>query len=128
MKRVVLYGKSLVMSTIGASLQGCPDIQLLPVDPSTPDVQDHLRTLQPDVVILDQASVQPDFSVALWKVQPELLLIGLDLDTGKALVLSSQPANIMTTEDLLRLLQHVDPNLETHPKAGLPGEPDADRI
>jgi hypothetical protein len=104
MKRVVLYGKSLVMSTVGASLQGSPDIQVLPVDPSMPDVQNHLRTLQPDVVIMDQAAIQPDFFVALCKVQPELLLIGLELDTGKALVLSSQPAHILTTTDLLQLL------------------------
>lgn len=116
MKRVVLFGKSLVMSTVGASLQGWPDIQVTPVDPSMPDVQDHLRLLQPDVVILDQASIQPDFSVALWKSQPELLLIGLDLDTGKALVLSSQPARLLTTNDLLRLLRHDDITSETEPE------------
>lgn len=126
MRRVVLYGKSLVMSTVGASLQGCPDIQVLPVDPSMPDVQGHLRTLQPDVVILDQAVIQPDFSVALWKVQPELLLIGLDLTTGQALVLSSQPARVMTTDDLVQLLwlEHSNPitcaetNPETEQKLG----------
>ena len=72
--------------------------------------------LQPDVVILDQASIQPDFSVALWKSQPELLLIGLDLDTGKALVLSSQPARLLTTNDLLRLLRHDDITSETEPE------------
>jgi hypothetical protein len=122
MKRVVLYGKSLVMSTIGASLQDCPDIQLLQVDPSTTDVQDHLRRLQPDVVILDQAAIQPDFSVALWKVQPELLLIGLDLMSGKALVLSSQPARLLTTNDLLQLLRHDDMNSENNNETGLEPE------
>jgi GTP:adenosylcobinamide-phosphate guanylyltransferase len=115
MKRVVLYGKSLVMSTIGASLQGCPDIQLFLIDPSMPDVQDHLRTLRPDVVILDQSAIQSDFSVGLWKVQPELLLIGLDLMSGKALVLSSQPARLLTTTDLLQLLRHDDLNSEIKP-------------
>jgi hypothetical protein len=110
MKRVVLYGKSLVISTIGASLQGCPDIQLLPVDPAMPDVQDHLRLLQPDVIILDQTTIQPDFPVGLWKLQPELLLIGLDLMGGTALVLSNQPAQLLTTNDLLQLLRHDDIN------------------
>jgi len=118
MKRVVLFGKSLVMSTVGASLQGNPDIQILLVDPSMPDVQHHLRTLQPDVVILDQAAIQPDFSVALWKVQPELLLIGLDLMSGKALVLSSQPAHLLTTNDLLHLLRLGDLNAEIEPETG----------
>jgi len=110
MKRVVLYGKSLVISTIGASLQGCPDIQLLPVDPAMPDVQDHLRRLHPDVVILDQTAIQPDFPVALWKVQPELMVIGLDLMNGTALVLSNQPAQVLTTNDLIQLLRHNDPD------------------
>jgi len=110
MKRVVLYGKSLVMSSIGASLQGCPDIQVLPIDPATPDVQDQLRALQPDAVILDQATIHPDFAVALWAAQPGLVLISLDLMAGKALVLSSQPAQVLTTDDLLHLLQYDDPN------------------
>ena len=82
------------------------------------DVQDHLRTLQPDVVILDQAAIQSDFSVALWKVQPELLLIGLDLISGKALVLSSQPARLLTTNDLLQLLRQGDLNSEIRPETG----------
>jgi hypothetical protein len=127
MKRVVLFGKSLVMSTVGASLQGNPDIQILLVDPSMPDVQHHLRTLQPDVVILDQATIQPDFSIALWKAQPGLLLIGLDLDTGKAMVLSSQTARLMTTNDLLQLLWRMEPSgaatVETEGKVDqIPGE------
>lgn len=116
MKKVVLFGKSLAISTIGSSLQGSPDIQVLPVDPSMPDVQDYLRLLQPDVVILDQAVIQPDFSVALWKVQPGLLLIGLDLDTGEAMVLSSQPARLLTTNDLLQLLRRDDLYSEIKPK------------
>lgn len=112
MKKVVLYGKSVLISTVGASLQGSPDIQILSVDPSMPDVQDQLRKLQPDVVILDQAAIQPDFFVALWKTQPGLLLIGLDLDTGKAMVLSSQTARLLTTEDLLHLLRRGDMDSE----------------
>lgn len=118
MKKVVLYGKSVLISTVGASLQGSPDIQILSVDPSMPDVQDQLRKLQPDVVILDQAAIQPDFFVALWKAQPGLLLIGLDLDTGKAMVLSSQTAQVLTTGDLLQLLQHSDSNIAIHKETG----------
>src|SRR5512139_4092 len=102
MKRVVLYGKSLIMSTIGASLQGYPDMQVLPVDPSMPGVQDHLHALQPDVVILDQSTIQPDFAMGLWKVRPDLVLISLDLMSGKAMVLSSQPTQVLTANDLIQ--------------------------
>jgi chemotaxis response regulator CheB len=110
MKRVVLYGKSLVMSTISASLRDCPDLQVLPVDPSVPDAQQHVSEIRPDVVIFDLAEIQPNFATSLWQVQSELVLIGVDLMTGKALVLSSQPARALTTNDLLQLLRHNDPS------------------
>ena len=105
MKKVVLYGNSLVMSAIGASLQDCPDFEVLPVDSSIPDAQGCVVALHPDAVILDLANFQPNFSMALWKVQPDLLLIGVDLMTGKSLVLSSQPARLQTTDDLIQLLR-----------------------
>jgi len=110
MKRVVLFGKSLVMSTIGASLKDCPDLQVLPVDPSMPDAQQHVSELQPDAVIFDLAAIQPNFAIAVWQVQSELVLIGVDLMTGKALVISRKPARALTTNDLVQLLRYNDPN------------------
>jgi hypothetical protein len=107
MKKVVLYGKSLLISSIGASLEGCPNLEVLPIDPCGPDVQQQMGEIQPYAVIFDLAATQPGFSIALWKTQPDLLLIGLDLKTGQAQVLSSQSAEVLTTADLIRLLQHT---------------------
>lgn len=55
-------------------------------------------------------AVQPDFAITLWKAQPDLLLIGVDLATNQALVLSSQPTRALTTEDLLQVIQRHDPD------------------
>ncbi len=105
MRTVVLYGNSLVVSSIGASLQGCAELQVSCVDATLPDAALQLIALQPEVVIFDLAVAQPAFAVALWRAKPRLVLIGVDLATGQALVLSGQPSRLLTMDDLLRVIE-----------------------
>jgi hypothetical protein len=105
MRTVALYGNSLVISSIGASLQGRAGLQVLFVDAALPDAASRLGALQPDVVIFDLAVAQPEFALALWKAQPRLLLIGIDLTNGQALVLSGQPSRLLTMGDLLQVIE-----------------------
>ncbi len=115
MKKVALYGNSLVVSSIGASLLGCPDLQVLPLNPEALDPKQQLLNLQPDIIIFDLASTQPSWLVALWKVEPDLLLIGVDQDKGTALMFSSQPGRMMTTDDLLQVIAgHTRGESESH--------------
>ncbi len=104
MRKVALYGNSLVVSSIGASLQGCAGLQVCSVDAILPDAALRLGALQPDVVIFDLTMAQPEFAIALWKAQPHLLLIGVDLATGQALMLSGQPSRLLTIDDLLQVI------------------------
>jgi hypothetical protein len=103
MKRVVLYGKSLMISTIGASLDACPDLQLLPVDPTRPDVQEHLGALQPDAVIFNLGTEQPDALLSLLQ-QPDVLLIGVDPETHQALVWTARQAAAVAADDLVSVI------------------------
>jgi hypothetical protein len=105
MRRVALYGNSLVMSSIGASLQGRAGLQVSSVDATLPDAVSRLRALQPDVIIFDLAVAQPEVAIELWKTQPRLLLIVVDLTPGQALVLSSQPSRLLTMDDLLQVIE-----------------------
>jgi hypothetical protein len=105
MRTVALYGNSLVVSSIGASLQGRAGLQVLSVDSALPDAASRLGVLQPDVIIFDLAVAQPEFAIALWKTQSRLLLIGVDLTTGQALVLSGQPSRLLTRDDLLQVIE-----------------------
>ena len=105
MQTVVIYGNSLGVSSTGASLQACPDLKVLLVDPAMPNVKKRLDKLQPDVIIFDLSASQPEWMIALWKAKPHLLLIGVDLKKGQALVLSNQPARAFTTEDLLQVIE-----------------------
>ena len=105
LRTVVLYGNSLAVSSIGASLQGRADLQVLSVDATLPEVMERLRALQPDVVIFDLAAARPEFAITLWKALPRLLLIGVDLLAHQALMLSSQPSRLLTLDDLLHVIE-----------------------
>ncbi len=112
---VVLYGSSLAVSSIGASLRGCPGLRVLVMDATPATAGQHgaaqgLAALRPDVVLFDLATVPTDFAIALWQARPGTLLIGIDLLADRALVLSGQPARAHTTADLLQVIQrHPDP-------------------
>ena len=105
MRTVALYGNSLVVSSIGASLQGRAGLEVKYVDATLPNAASRLGALQPDVIIFDLAVAYPEFAIALWKAQPRLLLIGVNLTTGQALVLSGQPSRLLTMDDLLQVIE-----------------------
>jgi hypothetical protein len=104
-RRVVLYGSDLVVSTVGASLQGLVGFQMLQIDPLLPDALQRLDAARPDVVLFDLAGTQPDFTIAVLRKHPGLLLIGVDLKTGKMLVMSGKESRLLTTDDLVRMME-----------------------
>ena len=114
MPKVVLYGNSLAVSGVGASLEGHPGLQLVRVD-ATDASAEALGELEPDVVVFDLATAQPDV-VALWQRHPRVLSIGVDLLTQRAVVFSSQPERVLTTDDLLRVIEsRISPGAATPP-------------
>jgi len=108
-RRVVLYGSDLVVSTVGANLQKRVGFQILQIDPLLPDALQRLDTVRPDVVLFNLASTQPDFTVALLRKHPGLLLIGVDLKTDKMLVMSGEESRLMTTDDLVHMMETGKP-------------------
>ena len=103
-RRVVLYGSDLVVSTVGANLQGRMGYQILQIDPLLPDALQRLDAVRPDVVLFDLASTQPDFTISVLRKHPGLLLIGVDLKTDKMLVMSSEESRLLTTDDLVHMM------------------------
>ncbi len=101
---MVLYGNSLVMSTIGASLRAHSGLELVRLEPGAPDAAQRLLALHPDVVLFDLATAEPDFAVTLLKQHSKLLLIGVDLANARMLVLSGHESNVLTVDDLLHVI------------------------
>ena len=108
-RRIVLYGSDLVVSTIGENLRGRAGFQILQVDPLLPDALQRLVAARPDVVLFDLAGTQPDFTIAVLRKHPGLLLIGVDLNTEKMLVMSGQESRLLTTDDLVHMMETAKP-------------------
>ena len=104
-RKVVLYGNDLVVSTVGANLQGWVGFQISQIDPLLPDALERLDAASADVVLFDLAGAQPDFTVAVLRKHPGLLLIGVDLKTDKMLVMSGEESRLLTTEDLVQMME-----------------------
>jgi hypothetical protein len=101
--KVVLYGNSLALSGVGASLEGHAGLELLRVEPGESSAR-ALHELQADVVVFDLATAQPDV-VQLWRRHPPVLPIGMDLLKHEVVVFSGKPSRALTTEDLVRVIE-----------------------
>jgi hypothetical protein len=104
-RTVVLYGSDLVVSTVGENLRGRGEFQIFQIDPLLPDALQRLDAARPDVVLFDLAGAQPDFTITALRKNPGLLLIGVDLETGKMLVMSGEESQLLTTEDLVQMME-----------------------
>jgi hypothetical protein len=109
-RRIVLYGKSLVVSAIGASLQACADLELVHVDPRPAEAAglgeaaERLAALKPVAIVFDQTTTGPDLVGALLRDQPELILIGVDPSSDRVLVLSGRQERPVSAGELARLI------------------------
>lgn len=100
MLTVVLYGNSLALSGVGASLEAHPGLRIVQVAAAV----DALSTLEPDVIVFDLAAAQPDV-LGLWRQHPHVLPIGVDMLEHRAVVFSEQSSRARTADDLLRVIE-----------------------
>jgi hypothetical protein len=106
-RKVVLYGNSLVLGGMKASLQSYPNLQIITLDISSETGLRDLCTLDASVVIFDLATVPSEFPLSLLHEQPELVLIGMDAAGEKLLILSGQQARTLTTSQLVQMIDSL---------------------
>jgi hypothetical protein len=102
--RLVLYGNSVMLAGIGTELQRHGLFDLITLEPGRPDALARICALDPRAVLFDLAAAQPDFTLALLRDRPELILIGVDSSSDKVLVLSGRRERPASVADLLRVL------------------------
>jgi len=110
-RRVILYGKSVIMGSVGASLRDAPGLETVVLDTPLATTQG-LAELSPDVIIFDLEAAHPDAALSLLRERPGLLLIGVDPASDELLVLSSQQKRAVAVADLLRVIQRAALNPE----------------
>ncbi len=100
--RIILYGDTLVLAGMRLSLEANPAFKVIPFGGADAAEQE-LLALQPDVVIFDTSSIQPNFHYE--PLGSSLQLIGIDPDRDQALVWSGQHLNDLSVQDLVEILE-----------------------
>ncbi len=103
-KKIALFGKSLTLASVGASLGQYQPLEVVTLDPENAAAEQELQALAPDVILLDLAAGQVDRVISLLGERPRTQLIGLDAAGERFLLLSGQPASTLSTQDLVELI------------------------
>ncbi len=101
-QKVLIYGCSLVLSGIEASLRAYPSLEVITGDPAAGEAEP-LAPL-PDVVIFELATSQSEFLLAQMQSLSGLLLIGVDPESHEVL-LTGQAARSISVDQIAQILQ-----------------------
>jgi hypothetical protein len=103
-RRVLVCGDSVALAGVATSLSLDPDCEVL--SHVLPINRKELHRLHPDVVLFDLDAVPPSFVYAVSSQLPDLLLIGIDLETNRAMLWTERQAEGMSSQDLARVIHH----------------------
>ncbi|MFO8091284.1 MAG: hypothetical protein R6U13_15710 [Desulfatiglandaceae bacterium] len=108
-RSVVFWGNSLVMSAMERSLHEHPGFQIQQINHERIGIGDAPCAAQPDVIVFDMTTMPEHFAVSALQACPMLLLIGIDIENHKMLVLSGRELRFLTADDLVQAIDQSFP-------------------
>ncbi len=119
---MALLGNSVIASSLASTLRGWPELEVIHLGAATPDALTRLHGAHPDAVILSEPPPSPDLIFQLLQGNPDLLVIGVDVDGDRMVVLSGRQASLRTEDDLLEAIGHplAKRRTKASPTAGIP--------
>ncbi len=102
-RRILLYGNSMILGTLGASLVHCPQFEVTTLTPAQEQDQE-LAALSPDVILFDLEASHPEAAFSLLKSHPNLLLIGISPDTNLIKMWAGRQMQELSTAGLLEII------------------------
>lgn len=103
--QVVVYGSSLHMAGIAASLKADASLEVVWVNSHSPTARQRLNEINPGVIAFDLNDPSSCLDTTLLREKPNLLLIGVDASTDELLVLSSYPSQAFSVADLVNIIR-----------------------
>lgn len=103
--QVVVYGSSLNMATVKASLNVDPGLEVICIDPRSPTARQYLRELNPAAIAFDLNDPPQTMEAILLRDRPEALLIGVDPTNDEILILSRRPQQAGSASDLIGVIK-----------------------
>ena len=102
---VVVLGDSLLMEGVAVSLADCRQMSLVRIDSNLFDIWQQIDVLDPDVIVFELEIPHSPFVLSLLKERPGILLLGLDLECNRVIVLNSRQHFTQTMHDLCQIVE-----------------------
>ena len=103
--KVVPVGDSLLIEGVAASLASWRTLAVIRLECNAVDIEECLRSHRPDVIIFELDSPPSPIVLSLLIKWSQILLIGLDLDSSRVIVLDSHPQVARTMNELYLVVQ-----------------------
>jgi len=104
-KRIVLYGNTVILGTIGASLRRFSEYEVVTLKLPQKKSQ-WLGSTMIDILIFDLQKTRPEEVMYFLKANSALLLIGIDPDVNNIQLWSGRLLGDLSSQDLLKLLNN----------------------
>jgi len=95
---IVLYGNSVIVGTVGASLRRLPQYEVVSLPAAQ---QNELELTAPDVVVFDLDGGRPEAAFSMLESHPGLKLVGISPDSNLVRIWSGKQLRELSTKDLL---------------------------
>lgn len=103
-RQILLYGNSVILGTIGASLRRVSQFEVTKLVPPVQETQ-KLDAAKTDIVLFDLEATHPEAVLSLLEINPALQLIGISPDINLAKVWSIRELREVSTQDLLKVIK-----------------------
>lgn len=103
-RTVLLYGKSLLLPLVAASLKDSPTLCVTHAV-TWVEARRLLTEAVPDVLIFDMSDAHQSDVLLLLAKNPHLLLIGLDVERNQAVLLGGQAAQSLSLEGVRQIVE-----------------------
>jgi hypothetical protein len=103
-RRILIYGNSIILEAIGASLSGCSEFEVTPLNLPLPGAQ-VLDDAKPDILLFDLESPHNEAVFSILKSNPSFLLMGISPDINLVKIWSGRQVRELSTQSLLELIK-----------------------
>jgi len=102
---IVLFGNSLLMDTVEASLTDKQALAVVRMYTNMPNIAERLQSLHPDLIVFDLDASNTQFIIPFLREQTGIPLVGLDITCSKVIALSSRHYSVYTAGELFQVIQ-----------------------
>ncbi|MDD3827714.1 MAG: hypothetical protein PHY79_17245 [Anaerolineae bacterium] len=110
---VILFGDALFIQSVEACLHGTGEIGVIGIYGSVVDAPQRLKSLRPDLVVMDLNGDNCRLAVSLLREQPGVSILCVDQERQEAIVVCGHHYSTPTAEDLTEIIRR-------HAKGGVP--------